>query len=144
MVTTDTQSYELRNAIDDYINFIDEHIFWIRSSPAINFDEVKHLPVGIRWLFSPRNWTEVIGHLFAGISSSPAKALLGFLVIGVLMGNRRRLRRIIREAGVTASHLGAKFRFTVTSFFATIFYAAAWPSIFGFLGWLLKASGGDE
>ncbi len=144
MLTTDTQSHQLRRAIDDYIAFIDEHVFWIRSSSAFSVEEVRHFPAGVSWLSSPVHWKSVIDRLGAGIAANPAGATLGILLVCALFASRLKLRRVIRETKEQAGHYRARFRTTVTALFATLLYAVAWPAMFALLSWLLKASAGTD
>lgn len=144
MLTTDTRSYELRRAIDAYINFIDEHVFWIQSSPAFSPGEWRHLPAAARWLSSPNQWNTVFNRLGAGVRASPVGAVVWLLSIGILFAFRPRLRRIIAAMSEHASRSLATFRPTTKTLFATLVYAAAWPTIFFAAGSLLKLGAGED
>ena len=144
MLTADTQRRELRGAIDEYIDFVDKNVFWIRSSPIFSVSELEYLPTAARWLTDIENWKKVYDQLVRSFLSRPLSSLIGVLTVLTLVFYRSRLRRWVREFGEDAMRTNATFRCTASALFFSIVLACVWPAFFGFVGWSLQGNLGVD
>ncbi|TWU21560.1 Miniconductance mechanosensitive channel MscM precursor [Novipirellula galeiformis] len=144
MLTVDTQRHELRNVIDEYIDFVDQNVFWIRSSPAFSLQELKYVPETLRWLAEPTSWRKVLDQMMRNFVWRPLRSLLGLLGVLALFVYRIKLRRLVYECGEQALRPNAKFRITATTLFFTILVACAWPALFRWIGWMLLSNLGND
>ncbi|TWU35293.1 Miniconductance mechanosensitive channel MscM precursor [Novipirellula aureliae] len=144
MLNADTQRRQLRMVIDDYIEFVDQNLFWIRSAPAFSVMEIGRLVPASAWLLNPSHWSSVWRHLIAGAKHQPISSILALLMTLGLIGYRSRLKQGILETGAEASTFHATFLATAKSLGYSIALAFQWPIVFAFIGWLLLISNGTD
>ncbi|MFG0261863.1 MAG: mechanosensitive ion channel domain-containing protein [Novipirellula sp. JB048] len=144
MLTVDTQRYQLRNMIDDYIEFVDQNVFWIRSAPAFSVQELKYLPETLAWLSEPASWRKVLDQMIRNFVWRPLRSVLGLLGVLALFAYRIKLRRRVSECGEQAMRPDAKFRITASTLLFTILAAAVWPALFKWAGWMLLSNLGND
>ncbi|WP_148080166.1 mechanosensitive ion channel domain-containing protein [Roseimaritima ulvae] len=137
MLRGDTERQELRQAIDNYIDFVSTNAFWIRSAPVFSWSETAYIPVAVNWLVRPLHWQILWRHLRTAALSRPVMTLLAVLGLGVLVVKRPRLRRFIREQGNLALTWNSNFRTTMVVLGATVIKGSTWSLAFLLLGWML-------
>ncbi|EMI21348.1 membrane protein containing Mechanosensitive ion channel MscS domain protein [Rhodopirellula maiorica SM1] len=137
MLTADTQRHQLRSALDEYIDFVDQNVFWIRSAPIFSTSEFRFIAPAAAWLVDVDNWQKVFDQLLRSLLTRPLRSLIGVLVILTLVYYRSRLRHWVREFGDDALRTDTKFSSTASSLLFSIVLACIWPAFFGFIAWSL-------
>ena len=141
MVTLDTDRRKIVNEIDDYTNYINEHVLWIRSGAMIGRDDLTSLEQAAKWLVAPKNWQDIPASFIRGVEKRFGWFVILTLGIMTLMFSQVRLRKSIKEAGALASARGAHdFWPTATALVETLLIAAQWPLVMFTIGWTLRGS----
>ncbi len=126
---------------EEYLDFIDERILWIRSSSAVWREDPKQVVTGLSVILDPENWWDCIRMLGDDLNQRPELiALLVILVISLGIFNRWCAKKT-RALGDGAS------RGSCTSMLPTVYATlltaslASWkPLILWLVGWRLAAS----
>ena len=127
---------ELIKQTDAYSDYIQERIFWIKSSAPISIQEFKQIPGALKWLLSPTSWKEVLRAIKQDISKNPViylTAFFCFLSLIYLAYNVRQQLRIINKEVIRSNY--RKFAITARVAFLTLFIAIVWPGFIWFLAW---------
>lgn len=144
MLTADTQRRQLRSVIDEYIDFVDQNVFWIRSSPIFSVSELRYIAPAAAWLADADHWKNVFDQLLRSFLTRPLRSLIGVLVVLTLVFYRSRLRRWVREFGDEALRTDTTFSCTASALLFSIVLACIWPAFFGFIGWALLGNLGVD
>ncbi len=129
---------QLTVGAEEFAEFLDRHLLWIRSSKPLGFDDLKRLPIAIGWMLAPKNWWGLISDTLASFTHYTGMWILGLLVTGFLFSRRGWARKeMIRVAGQVSRHRNDSFALTLWTFALTIYLAAGWPFLMGIWGLLL-------
>ncbi|QDT43237.1 Mechanosensitive channel MscK precursor [Gimesia alba] len=132
---------ELIKQTDTYSDYIQERIFWIRSSPPISISEFKQIPGSLKWLFSPTHWKQLFQAIQQDIIKNPViygTAFFCFLSLIYLAYNVRQQLRIINKEIIRSNF--RKFAITARVAFLTLFIAIVWPGFIWFLAWRIGSN----
>ena len=131
-----TTEQQLVKETEKYSDYIQERIFWIKSSPPISFSEIKQTSSTLRWLFSPTHWKQLFIAVQQDVVSNPViyfTAVFCFLSLLYLTYNVRQQLRIINKEIIRSSF--RKFGITARVAFLTLFIAIVWPGFIWFIAW---------
>ncbi|QDT91885.1 mechanosensitive ion channel domain-containing protein [Gimesia algae] len=131
-----TTEQQLVKETEKYSDYIQERIFWIKSSPPISFSEIKQTSSTLRWLFSPTHWKQLFIAVQQDVVSNPViyfTAVFCFLSLLYLSYNVRQQLRIINKEIIRSSF--RKFGITARVAFLTLFIAIVWPGFIWFIAW---------
>lgn len=126
---------------DAYSDYIQERIFWIRSSAPISASEFKQIPGSLKWLLSPTRWKEVLHTIQQDVITNPiiyGTAFFCFLSLIYLAYNVRQQLRIINKEIIKSNY--RKFAITARVAFLTMFIAIVWPGFIWFIAWRLGSN----
>ncbi|WP_146525422.1 mechanosensitive ion channel domain-containing protein [Novipirellula artificiosorum] len=140
MLSADTNRRELRLVIDEYIELVDQNVFWIRSAPAFSLGELKNVLPATVWLMNASHWQSVGDQLPRGLMTRPIASWGGCLVVLALFLYRPRLRKTLVILAKEATRFDTTFVVTAKALLITAMLAIAWPALFGLIGWLLLAN----
>lgn len=132
---------ELVKQTNAYSAYIQERVFWIKSSPPISFSEVKQIPGSLEWLLSPQNWKELFTALKDDLVKNPVIYVTGifcFISLLYLSYNVRQQLRIINKEIIRSSF--RKFGITARVAFLTLFIAVVWPGFIWFFAWRIGSN----
>lgn len=141
-VDLDNTERAIVRTAEEYQRYIDEHILWIPNARPIRLSQIAddvRLTVGVvRMMFSPTTLHEV-GHLLQiDVGSWPVLWLLAGFILTVwrivLFRSWSYLETLAKRATQGAYHGNWP---TIEALAMTIFRAAWWPAILGFLAWRL-------
>lgn len=121
---------------DAYSDYIQERIFWIRSSSSISASEFKQIPGSLKWLLSPKHWKQLFQAIKQDVSTNPiiyGTAFFCFLSLIYLAYNVRQQLRIINKEIIKSNY--RKFAITARVAFLTLFIAVVWPGFIWFIAW---------
>jgi potassium-dependent mechanosensitive channel len=139
LVDLDSKQRQLISKAEDYRNFIDERVLWIRSSHPLSISDRGKAWEAALWLLSPSNWRAALSSLVTDARLNPAPMLLAVLIFVPWFWMQRRLRNAIRMLGTgpateqSSSPAGALGR-ALKSFGATLLITAVWPALMWFVG----------
>lgn len=144
LVDLDNAERQLVEKTQEYSTYITERVLWIQSTPIVRLQDSYHVGQGLTWLTRPEHWREVGRELAADGRANPHVAIIGLVLFGALFGWRRRVRKKLAEIGdVAARSICCRIAPTFEAEILTLFAAAVWPGLFGFLAWRLAADGTD-
>jgi potassium efflux system protein len=137
----DKTEHELIHETEDYASYINERIFWIRSSSPLGSDELVRAWRGARWLAEPARWALVGETLVGDARLHPVIDSLVALAVLAMLYCQRRVRRRIHEIGrhVADSYTDSIYP-TVEAGLWTAVLSLVWPACFLFIGWRLTAA----
>ena len=138
LVSLDVNKRKVIKEIDDYTNYINEHVLWIRSGSTVGRDDVKSFSEALRWISLPSNWMGLGQAFVQALQKKLGLAVALCSTVLILFLFRRRLRLSTEAAGKTAE-LGScrTFAPTAVAIVNTLLIAALWPAIFLSAGWLM-------
>ncbi|QDU50918.1 mechanosensitive ion channel domain-containing protein [Gimesia panareensis] len=141
LMDLDVAETQLVKQTEEYADYIQERVFWIKSSPPISFSEAKQIPSSLEWLLSPRHWKQLLSALKDDLIRNPviyATGLFCFLSLVYLAYNVRQQLRIINKEIIRSSF--RKFGITARVAFLTLFIAVVWPGFIWFFAWRIGSS----
>ena len=131
---------QLAAKTEEYAEFLDSHLLWIRSSKVLGFKDLSNLPGAIMWIASPSNWFQVVRDLAGSLGHFPMVFLLGLISAGFLfIGRKRAWGRIAQLSKSVGRVKRDSLLITVQAFGLTMYLAAAWPFLLILAGWRLAA-----
>ncbi|MFT7463695.1 MAG: potassium efflux system protein, partial [Pseudohongiellaceae bacterium] len=89
----------LSATVDDYGRFIDEHILWVRSAPAVAFSDLSRAAKGFGTLLLPSIWATAGEALKGQLARRTVQVAWAGLLIVLLALMRPLARRQIRRVG---------------------------------------------
>ena len=145
MVALDSNERSLINEVERQIDYIAEHVLWVRSTTAISPASAASTVDAARRLLSQRSWTAVASGLLSDASKYVLVWIICLATVLVLLLTRGRLRRMLGEIGQQAIKPNAtEFRPTIHALGLTILLSAAGPIFFWFLSWRLSEVRGAD
>ncbi|MBS0208409.1 MAG: mechanosensitive ion channel [Planctomycetes bacterium] len=94
----DRSERDLVRETEEYAEFIDERILWIRSTSPLAYDDLRRTADALEWTCSPQHWQQVLVALTDDCVRHPVlNGLFAALVLGLFLTQpflRRLLRRI--------------------------------------------------
>lgn len=131
---------KLLSQSDQFHNYIDRRVLWIRSSDPIWQLDKAELLTAITDLSSPASWLQVANTLRRRSTEKPLYVLLGSVALGLLLVLSHDLRRYTARIGAADEDtLRLHFAPTVKATLAFAIRSAVWPSLMWLAGWRLAA-----
>lgn len=144
LVDISNTEQRIANQINDYSDFIDERVLWVRSGPPL----WKNPPPekSDLWLLDRARWQAAGNSLLVDISTGVASYAAAGLFLVFLLRNRLTLRRRLKDYGALAeSGSCTDFTPTIATVLTTALAALPWPALFAFMSWRLsRIAGGNE
>ncbi len=141
--TLDNLERQLVDITQQFGQFIDERILWIKSAPVLDFTAVQRAMEAGRWMLNPGNWKTTGKIFWSGVAYQPAAAVLMVFVWGMLIWYRKKLRRQIPEtAGRTGD--GSFLLQTGRSLWQVGLLAVSRPYLLWMLHRILAAAPGNH
>ena len=127
MSELDFSQTRLLEVADNYDEYLDERLLWIRSAPAISFTNFSAIPGQIQNLLSPTHWINLIKTLWQQATSS-IYMLLTLIAVTFLLLKDRAMRAALHATG---KYIGKptkdSIRYTLEGIGWTLLLALAWP-----------------
>jgi potassium efflux system protein len=146
LVRLDTAERELLAQSQQYAEFVNQRVLWIRSTTPLWQPNYRDSGDAFLWLVSPGNWSAALAGAWRSATTSPVLCALGALLLAALLTWRRRARREIMSLGETAVRGSAvDFSPTAWTIVLTVVMALPVPMFLWLLGTLLQgdAIGGE-
>lgn len=141
LVDLDDAEHKLIRVVQQYTDYIDERVLWIRSADPMQLSDFRTAG-GIVWrLLNPEGlegWAEIGGALKADFGRHPELHLLVILVFVAWLFAQRRLRDWVARTGkLAASSTHYEILPTLKALVLTVLIAGIWPALFWYVAWRL-------
>lgn len=134
---------QLGDEINEYSDFIDERILWLRSQLPLSFTELSTTGGAAYWLFSPANWRQTAFTFADDAMRYPVFYIafaIWFLAWFIL---QNRWRAIVKNNSTIAVRRDCRtMKPTLISLVASVGLALFAPVILGFFGWRMTQAEG--
>jgi len=137
---------QLVTKAEEYADFLDTHLVWIRSSSILNFSDFKNSAAILQALVSPAKWRLTISDALDSIQAKPGLWILGLLFsLFFLFGRRWARRELSRLAEKVKKVRKDRFSVSLRALTLTAYLAVAFPFVLVFVAWmLLKLPGSSD
>ncbi|WP_162273976.1 mechanosensitive ion channel domain-containing protein [Mariniblastus fucicola] len=133
------------NQSQQFADFLDERILWVRSEPAIGhrnekgeFTDLIGIQKAFDWFAKPDNWRSVAAAISKGSrDNSPSVTLIALGLLGLALLQPRSRSEIKRLGSIAAKRGCREFGPTLSAFLQTAVLTFFWPAIGLALGWLM-------
>jgi potassium efflux system protein len=140
LVTENEDQEALAIELEGYREFINEHVFWFRSTAPLQIGDLFNAGEAFAWLASSENWQDLADALQVGSRPWGRYAIAAACIV-LLLAFRRRFRKQIAKLGETASaRLCREFSPTLQVLPLTLLVAALLPALFLLASWILAAA----
>ncbi|MFA5864899.1 MAG: mechanosensitive ion channel domain-containing protein [Phycisphaerae bacterium] len=137
----DIAERELIKKSKEYADYIDENIFWFRSTSAINLSSFTNTWEAACRLLNPKEWLEVMHGLGCDLKDNPIISAITFLILaGALFLKRRLYLKFHQMDNSELSCRKETFAFTLKTFVQTMLIACIWPGVILFIAWQLASN----
>ena len=134
ILDADERAY--RSQIIKFRDYLVKELFWRRSSPVIDGSFIGSLPDGIAWVFNPIYSRNGLNALASVPRRHPWLSAMVLLCLTLLTGNRRKLVRIVKDAGQQAHRVSTdRYSLTLKALACTHLISLPIPLLLSFLGW---------
>ena len=143
LVELDTTERQLINVTEDYQNYIDERVLWIRSARPLYAD--ARLDETDYELLNAQTWLEVGAGIAADVRDNAIAYVLAGGIFAALLGFNLRFRRDISKQGEIALRGNCReFLPTFRTALMTFMLVVPWPALMFFMAWRLWPLAGRE
>lgn len=141
LVELDTAQRKLIERSKEYGNYIDENIFWFRSTAAFRPADLPVAAGKAAWFVDPAGWYDILRSLTLDVRTHPFLNICALAAFLGLLWHKFRFRRDTVKANPRDPDLEAEsFRQTAHLFVQTLLVALVWPVLLLFLAWRLDVS----
>ncbi len=135
LVDLESSERELAQIVEEFRNYIYEHVLWIRSTHTIRFNDLKNLLTSVSWLIEKEHWQALYKALANEISNNLLDCLLALaIMLGVGAFQIPARKRIVQLGQTVArSHIGS-FWLTIKAWSLSWFTALTRGAILFYLG----------
>jgi potassium efflux system protein len=130
----------MSSLIDEYADFLDSQLLWMRSSRIIGPTDLRYVPAALFWVASPNNWWLLFKDLITSFGRSPITWILGILLVGSLFVGRTWAKRNLEQLSKNVGRVRKDaFMLTLRALGLTLYLASSWPLLLVLVGWQLSA-----
>ncbi len=133
--------HRLEALVEEFREFLNQRVLWIRSSDAIELDDVRAGIQGLGTLVNPVRWGQVLRVAGVDLLRRPAAALslLAFVILLIIF--RARLRQTQSNlSDPPAAGQEAKFSRYAAAFMIAVVLSARWPALLLVVGYRLRTA----
>ena len=125
---------EYMDKVEEVRMFLEEKLFWTRSSPPITFKLLRAVPEGMSWLNSVEHWRELWRAILEVVRKHSFTSVVLALMVATLLFLRGRIKATIKRAGEQVRHISSdRYIFTLQVLFCTILMSLPVPLLLGFM-----------
>lgn len=146
LVELDVRQRQLLAKSNEYADYCDERILWIRSTTVLDTSHLRQLAPSLLWLVNPNGWREVGAALWSDVLGHPLLTALAALLFIILILVQRPLRTTMNQLGEQAARSNiVSYLPTLRAFLTTGLLSLLWPGLLGYVGLrLIAAESGSE
>jgi potassium efflux system protein len=125
---------------DEFKEFLDLKLMWIRSSKLLGPKDLRNLPAAVGWILNPVHWWQLLQDFWDSFRRRPVLWALAWLFGCALILGRRRARRDLEEVAKRVGPVKTdSFLLTIRALVLTAYLAVGWPFLIGLMSWQLSA-----
>jgi potassium efflux system protein len=129
---------QLATTAEQYADFLDERLIWIRSSKVIGLGDLRKMFGALGWVASPSHWWHVLEDTWESFGHRPMVWLMGLLFGGALLRGRRWVRRELTQIAERVGDVQRdSFVLTLQALVMTLCLTVSGPFLVAFVGWRL-------
>jgi len=124
---------KLVNTAEDFGEFLDRHLLWIRSSKPVRISDLQRLQVSLGWFFKLDSWGRLFKDLGRSFRQKTAVWLISLLIGVYLIVSRRWSRKKLKDISVCIDQqVEDSFLLTMKALALTVLLALSGPSCWHF------------
>jgi potassium efflux system protein len=128
---------ELQKKTEEYDQFLEERLLWVRSAAPVHWSDFKKIPSVIQYYSDPQNWALVLQAGWRGIQNFPWKLTYIFLAL-VLLFSRGIIHKGLVASGKHVGKINNDHVFySLEAIFLTLLLVLPFPLVFGFVSDIL-------
>ncbi len=140
VIELDELTQNLLSEMQQTDSFLRENLFWSRTISSAFPPQPQHLMNAVAWLLDPGNWRTVVRAIWDKVSERPVRAVVSLLLLVLLVGFRKWIKRRLCVLGERARDLNrAAFHDTLEAVLHTALLAAPLPVLLLLLSRALTA-----
>jgi len=145
LANLDTKERQYIETVQEYTDFIEANIFWVKSNPPLRLSDLHTTVSAINWLLSWDNWREAAGFLWTDFKNNTTVYLAIFLVIVLLIVFHPKAHRAIMVLSEQVHKVHTdSFVHTLKALGLTAFLAVAWPIVLFLFQWRLSTTASNH
>ena len=141
LVDLDDAEHKLIRVVEEYADYIDERVLWIRSADPIQLWNFPMAGGIVKRLLNPdglRGWAEIGESLKTDFGRRPELHLAVILIFVAWLFAQRRLRNWLSRTGeLAASSTHYEILPTLKALILTLLIAGIWPALLWYVAWRL-------
>jgi potassium efflux system protein len=123
---------------EEYADFLDTHLVWIRSSSILNLTDFKNSVTVLQALVRPASWRLTISDALDSFGAHPGLWVLGLAISALLLFGRRWARRELSRIADKVSHPRQdSLSLTLWALALTVYLTIGFPFLMLFMAWQL-------
>ncbi len=136
LVDLDGKEQQIVAEVEAYFSFIEEHIFWIRSTNMLNATYLRKGKEALFWFFNSHNWFGFYQVLLLDMQSVPPLFAFFILLLTILLGFRKSFYRKIRLSGEKIAQIKTdSIRHTIEATLCSVALSLPFPLLTWFISW---------
>ena len=145
LIELNAKNGEFMDRVSHVRTFIDQQLFWIRSSPPVTAGTIAAIPSGFRWLLSAEHWKEFVACIITLVDRKPVRCLLLLVAFVVLCLLRPWFISALVQTGVATRRISTD-RYSVTwqALGLTFLLTLPIPMLLFFFSWAIQESAGQN
>jgi len=123
--------------VSRYSEFLNEHLFWLRSAAFLNISDLKKIPDQVGYFLSPSKWLRFV-HDFIAMMSTSFYIFPLLLTISFFLFKRKRLHELLINTGLKTRRISKdSLLHTFKALFYTLLMATPLPVLLYIISWQL-------
>lgn len=123
---------------NEYANYIDENILWIKSTRSLGVSDIPRALESVGWLVSPQNWYRVFQAFRKDLKDLLHVYIIAVFLFALFFITKLKLREQMKSiSGAAHRNHAGQFTRTVKVFVITLILAVFPSAVLYFLGWRL-------
>jgi len=145
LANLDTRERRYVQTVQEYADFIDANILWVKSSPPLRLSDLRTSISALGWLLSGENWRQAGSILWADFRNNVSLYLAALLVVVSLVVLHPKAHGAIAILSERVRQVQTdSFAHTFKTLALTFFLAATWPAVLFLFQWRLSAAAPDH
>ena len=145
LIDLDNVERQLTQRTEEYLEYIDERVLWIRSTSALDLSSFQQMGQAAAWLFRPEYWFELGTCLTKDVQNDVFRGTLVLIAFCFLFWIQRKLRRRLSEVGKRAELATCcSLLPTIEAIALTVTMSCLVPGVLWYLSWRLNAGMGTS
>jgi len=141
LVALDNDERKLLAATQQYADYIDERVLWIRTGAVFGSTHGKRAVTNVTWLVDQANWWKAVEAMRTDFQRQPLPYSIAALALLFWVGLRWTVRSRLRTLGSVAAEVSCReLHPTLQAIALTLVLSAVVPALLAFVGWRLDHS----